>query len=184
VHSGAIIAANIRWVQKKNAYCFCQSLLALPLLTNTHSFAIIAANISNATWLHKQNWIPRSIHKWLVWFRNDRDKRDFVAGGAAAGVAAAVGAPVGGILFSLEEAASFWSTQLTWMVFMCAMLGTFTLNLLQAASRHMSSFEGLITFGPKSGGRWCDCSLLGCASALLTFICVLCSLRTQFSRSI
>ena len=91
-----------------------------------HSGSVVAAAIS-------QGGLPRcpgsgesSFAKFQD-FRNDREKRDFVACGAAAGVAAAFGAPIGGVLFSLEEGASYWSTKLTWRAFFCAMTTLSTL---------------------------------------------------------
>lgn len=63
-------------------------------------------------------------------FRNDRLKRDFITFGTAAGVASGFRAPIGGVLFALEEAASFWSTNLTFRAFFCGMITMLTVSLL------------------------------------------------------
>lgn len=95
-----------------------------------HSGAVVAAGVSQgkSTVLGVNTSCARVSD-----FRNDREKRDFVACGAAAGVAAAFGAPIGGVLFSLEEGASFWSTRLTWRAFFCAMMTVLTLYIVRSA---------------------------------------------------
>ncbi|KAK9706221.1 hypothetical protein RND81_07G111700 [Saponaria officinalis] len=55
--------------------------------------------------------------KWLHFFKNDRDRRDLVTCGTAAGIAAAFRAPVGGVLFAWEEMASWSRGALLWRSF-------------------------------------------------------------------
>lgn len=47
--------------------------------------------------------------KWLRYFKNDRDRRDLVTCGSAAGIAASFRSPVGGVLFAFEEMASWYA---------------------------------------------------------------------------
>jgi chloride channel 7 len=77
--------------------------------------------------------------------RNDYTKRDYVTYGAAAGVAAAFRAPIGGILFTLEEGASFWSTNTTFRSFMCAVVTQLTIGIIFPAQA--TSSAGMFALG-------------------------------------
>nr|XP_034974731.1 chloride transport protein 6 [Zootoca vivipara] len=119
-----------------------------------HSGAVVGAGLPQF-----QSISLRKIQFNFPYFRSDRDKRDFVSAGAAAGVAAAFGAPIGGTLFSLEEGSSFWNQGLTWKVLFCSMSATFTLNFFRSGIQFGSwgSFQlpGLLNFGEfKVGIAW------------------------------
>lgn len=92
--------------------------------------------------------------RWSVYsdFRNDREKRDFIVCGAGAGVAAAFNAPVGGVLFSYEESASFWHRSLTWRALFCSMVAAYVIDVFlsgitNGAQWGQLSSPGMFNFG-------------------------------------
>jgi chloride channel 7 len=111
-----------------------------------HSGSVVAAGVSQGK---ARLWgVDTSFSKFGD-FRNDREKRDFVACGAAAGVCSAFSAPIGGVLFSLEEGASYWSTKLTWRAFFCAMTTLATLFWIRNVDTlwGQASIDKLFSFG-------------------------------------
>jgi H+/Cl- antiporter ClcA len=107
-----------------------------------HSGAIVAALVAQA----KLWCIDISTFSEL---RNDQEKRDFVTCGAAAGVASAFASPIGGVLLSLEEGASFWSTKVTWRAFFCAMIALGTMLTISSLGINFgnTNIEQLFSFG-------------------------------------
>eukprot|EP01114_Cavostelium_apophysatum_P015709 TRINITY_DN4341_c0_g1_i2.p1 TRINITY_DN4341_c0_g1~~TRINITY_DN4341_c0_g1_i2.p1 ORF type:complete len:515 (-),score=88.76 TRINITY_DN4341_c0_g1_i2:94-1638(-) len=130
------------------AYASCLSLG--PEGPMVHIGGMIGAGLSGAK--------SRTLHIRLPGaglferLRTDKEQRDFMSSGVAAGIAAAFGAPIGGVLFALEEASSFWSRELTWRTFFGSMLSALSVNILfQAVKQHTISGTyasgGLLSFG-------------------------------------
>ncbi|KAJ1446000.1 chloride channel [Pelagophyceae sp. CCMP2097] len=80
-------------------------------------------------------------------FRSDVDRRDFLSLGAACGFSAAFGAPIGGTLFALEEASSFFSNELLLRSLVGTALATFAALALAHGIVHLRvlSHYGLIS---------------------------------------
>ncbi|DBA81171.1 TPA: hypothetical protein ACH3X2_006989 [Trebouxia sp. C0005] len=80
--------------------------------------------------------VPKARRRWGGFFHNDAEHRDFTAIGTAAGVATAFAAPIGGLLFTIEEGASFYSTSIFWRGFLSTCIGVLTLHFLVSCAEH------------------------------------------------
>lgn len=102
----------------------------------------------------------------IISFRNDHDERVFTAVGAAAGITAAFRAPIGGVLFAVEEAISFFNSKL---IFRTYMTTTVTYIVLQLISQ--GNFLDTITFAA-FGSDMSDCNLSVFAVDIFFYMCI------------
>ncbi|KRX63103.1 H(+)/Cl(-) exchange transporter 4 [Trichinella sp. T9] len=62
--------------------------------------------------------------------KNEAKKREILSASAAAGVSVAFGAPIGGVLFSLEEASYYFPLKTLWRSFFCALIAGLILKFI------------------------------------------------------
>ncbi|XP_071784612.1 chloride channel protein C-like isoform X1 [Asterias amurensis] len=130
---------NVKTLAVKFVSCICAVASGLPVGPEgpmIHMGSLIGAGMSQ----FKSDTMNFDI-PFFQRFRNPEDRRNFISAGAAAGVASAFGAPVGGLLFAMEEVSSFWSMKLSWQVFFCCMISTFTTDLFNSAF-HNFKYQG------------------------------------------
>lgn len=73
--------------------------------------------------------ILSQLFSHLSKFRNDHERRDLISIGVACGFACAFGAPVGGLLYSMEEASSYLSVRIMWRTLVSTALGTLMISV-------------------------------------------------------
>eukprot|EP00892_Ulva_mutabilis_P004714 jgi/Ulvmu1/2614/UM014_0065.1 len=131
VHIGSCIASNITYVR-------CSALLARFTLWGRCGPTADEANGEGGEEEDEASVVdsvvdaPRKGAWCATWeeLHEDSEHREFIAAGAAAGLSAAFGAPIGGVLFSMEEACSFWSRKQAWRCFVTTILAVFTVSQL------------------------------------------------------
>ena len=112
----------------KSFSCVAATVAGMPIGLEApliHLGAIIGAGVSQGRSRTLGVKLP-----WLGRFRGHKDRRDFITAGAACGVSAAFGAPIGGLLFVMEEVASFWDHSASGQVFLATLITFATGSLL------------------------------------------------------
>lgn len=73
------------------------------------------------------NIVSRAFVKYE---QNEGKRREILSAACAAGVAVSFGAPIGGVLFSLEEASYYFPPKVMWRSFWCAAVAAITLKAM------------------------------------------------------
>ncbi|VDK21918.1 unnamed protein product [Taenia asiatica] len=74
--------------------------------------------------------------------KNEAKKREILSAAAAAGVAVAFGAPIGGVLFSLEEASYYFPMKTMFRSFFCAMVSANLVRMINPyGDEHLVMFQ-------------------------------------------
>ena len=123
VHIGAIFGASLSKISNLILRFFPNNSL---FLLNEKLWSLVTTELSH--------------------FSTDSERRDLVSIGSAAGFAAAFGAPIGGLLFSMEEASSYFDHSLFLKTLSATAVATFCLavhhgNLSQYSIISLGSFQ-------------------------------------------
>ncbi|ORC87433.1 chloride channel protein [Trypanosoma theileri] len=107
---------NIRNLIIKTLSCILAVSSGLPVGAEgpiIHIGSLIGAGIPTG----RSRTLHCSASSLLSSFRNPRDMRDFISAGAACGMTSAFSSPIGGMLFVMEEVATFFPVKLACLVF-------------------------------------------------------------------
>jgi chloride channel 7 len=97
-----------------------------------HLGALIGVLVLNVVWMFGRN---SRIGRYIYHLRSDREQRQLVTLGAALGITTAFHAPIGGVMFALEEAISFFNSK---VIFRCAIVRSIPWRPVQLAGYSLS----------------------------------------------
>lgn len=112
--------------------------------------AIVAQGRSET--LNGRRTVSRPRYEAYKFLNCDREKTEFVAIGCACGVSSAFGSPIGGVLFMIEEALSFWRQRLFFRATFAATVNCVVIVLLLSKLRNKNGhfthliFQGMAVF--------------------------------------
>eukprot|EP00931_Biecheleriopsis_adriatica_P111932 TRINITY_DN8640_c0_g1_i1.p1 TRINITY_DN8640_c0_g1~~TRINITY_DN8640_c0_g1_i1.p1 ORF type:complete len:1171 (+),score=203.53 TRINITY_DN8640_c0_g1_i1:67-3579(+) len=151
------IKAYLNGISMPNAFKFstwlCRSV-GLVLVTSAGLFAGTEGPFAHiggmlASWCADGPSLFGINKCWPTVLTGHRNRCEFISQGCAMGVAAAFGAPVGGVLFSLEEASTYWSRSLTCRAFLGTLIAAVMAKLAKSGFTEVST-PGFVEFPDKN----------------------------------